>query len=475
VGVQNAVRENVVSPTVSLDILVPRVEQYYERLVGKHLEGQTFKEFVNQAAKPHIGQLVRWRFFKGSQLALLLVSHSSLSVPLSFGSPKNSSLVRLYDWLTMSGDALSRVGAVEAGLSTSERTSERNEALSRLLEALSRSEVQAGVDPYQLLSATIMAVYGEIAYSRALSSKPPYWRRLAAIAQAALVARAIIARGGDAVRLVDWLRSVRARIFVLQCYVDLRIEPRWIPDFMPPDQLKNELLGRAYAAGKTNADAVAEGGWEAVFSDNAEGSLKNQFTLQLAALAGPLEGGSIPVLDVPHEQTAKLKAELAQPLISASSLIPLVNAALLVRVPVEMADMAADAIARADYRLNGLGDDIAVLPYLHGLASLASTSRSQKLADAVFTLISRFRQFYPETLSVAEAFRIAMVAAASRAELSDWSKCVGGFTTYLAFQSLTSEEAFELHANLVHLCHLVPELWATCGQAEAALQSLLTA
>jgi hypothetical protein len=29
-----------------------------------------------------------------------------------------------------------------------------------------------------------MAVYGEIAYTRALSSRPPYWRRLAAIALA---------------------------------------------------------------------------------------------------------------------------------------------------------------------------------------------------------------------------------------------------------------------------------------------------
>jgi hypothetical protein len=109
--------------------------------------------------------------------------------------------------------------------------------------------------------------------------------------------------------------------------------------------------------------------------------------------------------------------------------VPLVNAALLVRVPAEMADMAADAITRAEYRLSGLGGDIPVLPYLYGLASLASTTRSQKLADALFTLISKFRQFYPEDLSVAEAFRVAMAAAASRAELSHWCKCVGDFIT----------------------------------------------
>jgi hypothetical protein len=118
-------------------------------------------------------------------------------------------------------------------------------------------------------------------------------------------------------------------------------------------------------------------------------------------------------------------------------------------------------------------EQISVLPYLHGLASLASVSRSHKLADALFVLISKYRQFYSEELTLGEAFRVAMIAAASRAEPSEWCKCVGAFITNFAFQPITTEEAAELHLNVIHLCHLVPELWATCGQAEAALQSLL--
>jgi len=45
--------------------------------------------------------------------------------------------------------------------------------------------------------------------------------------------------------------------------------------------------------------------------------------------------------------------------------------------------------------------------------------------------------------------------------------------TDLAYQELTIEEAFRLHSHLLVLCHLVPELWASCGQAEAALQSVI--
>jgi hypothetical protein len=76
-------------------------------------------------------------------------------------------------------------------------------------------------------------------------------------------------------------------------------------------------------------------------------------------------------------------------------------------------------------------------------------------------------------LTIEDAFRIAIIACASRSELADWCKCLGDFMVDCAFQPITVEEATRLHSHLVHLCHLVPELWSTCGQAEAALQSVL--
>jgi len=73
-----------------------------------------------------------------------------------------------------------------------------------------------------------MAVYGEMARCRIAASKPPFWRRLAAIGQAALIERCFVASGGDTAKFAEWAKSSRAQSYWLQCLVDLRLEPRWL-------------------------------------------------------------------------------------------------------------------------------------------------------------------------------------------------------------------------------------------------------
>jgi len=71
----------------------------------------------------------------------------------------------------------------------------------------------AGVDPYELQSSLITLTYGEIANSRVLAERPPYWRRLAAIAQASMIARCIVRVGSDATQFIEWAKAARIQIF----------------------------------------------------------------------------------------------------------------------------------------------------------------------------------------------------------------------------------------------------------------------
>ncbi len=191
-----------------------------------------------------------------------------------------------------------------------------------------------------------------------------------------------------------------------------------------------------------------------------------------ACLPGPLEGSVAPPVELPAEEVTRIRDELSAATITIESVSGLANAAIVVRFPAELADTAADAIARADYRLPH--DNTAVfVAHLLGLASAAAITRSCKLADALFLLVRTYRHFHPNELTIEDGVRIAIIACASRAELVDWCKCIGDFMIDCAFQPITTEEAIRLHSHLVHLCHLVPELWSTCGQAEAALRSVL--
>jgi hypothetical protein len=418
-------------------------------------------------------RLIKWRPFEGYQLSLLLASQPNLGAALGSIEVETNELVRVYDWLTTEGDVLSRAAAIEAGLLSVQAAPALKEPLSRLINALIATNREKQPDPYNLLSSIIVAVYGEIAHTRVLASKPPYWRRLAAIAQSVLIARCITASRIDATAFADWAMSVRAEIFLLQCFVDLRLEPRWLPELILPDQLKHELGGRVLAAADAQAAFVNEAGWNTLLLDDTDGSLRKQLNLSRAFLPGPLEGGMNPQLDVPAIHLAEMRSDLSQPVITAASFSGLVNGSLLFRIPSELADMAADAIARADYQLECIDDTTPLVPYLLGLSSVASVTRNYGLADSLFILLRKYRQFHPEELSVEETFRVAMIACASRAELSEWCKSVGNCMTDLAFQPIANEQAIPLHAHVVHLCHIVPELWASCGQAEAALRSIL--
>jgi hypothetical protein len=290
---------------------------------------------------------------------------------------------------------------------------------------------------------------------------------------AALIERCFVAVGGDTTEFSDWAMSARGQLFLLQCFVDLRLEPRWLPELVLPHQLKNELGARVWIAAKNNAEDVNAAGWGYLLLDDVEGSVRRKINIPLAFLPGPLEGGTEAQMEIPAEHQAEMLTGLSGSVITASSFCALVNSSLLFRVPADLADAGADAIARAEYRLDCGGDVKLLVNVLLGLATVAAVTRNYRLTDSLFTVLRKYRRFYPDELGIEDSFRIGIIASASRVELSEWCQLVGSCMADLAFQPIAKDEASRLHSHLVHLCHLVPELWATCGQAEAALRSVL--
>jgi hypothetical protein len=93
------------------------------------------------------------------------------------------------------------------------------------------------------------------------------------------------------------------------------------------------------------------------------------------------------------------------------------------------------------------------------------------LADELQILVRRYRHDAEYALSIQEVIRICLIAAASRSELSEWTKFVGDWLTELAFSDLNDDESQGFHSCLNCLCHAVPELWVSCARADAALRA----
>jgi hypothetical protein len=470
-AVQDMIRESLADTSISLPQVIPRSALYYERLVGASTGVEDFDTYLAGALRDHVQALTAWDPLRGYRQSLLLAAQPTISTVIATHAPPPAQLAAVWNELVVSGDLLSCAAAIETGLAIAKSEFTPREALGRMIEAFAAAAPIANVNPYKLLSSLIIVVYGEIAYTRVLAATPPYWRRLAAIAHAAMMVSCIVHQGGDATQFLQWALKGRSQVFLLQCFADAREEPRWLPELILPDQLRNELGGRVWAAAQANAVFVESFGWAPLLLDETPGSLRQQFNLAQSILPGPLEGGSKPTIEIPINDLEAIRVDLAQPTPTAGAFSALANAALLFRIPDDVADLAAQALDRTNYYLRRSHGQ-PLIPFLLGLATVAATTRHRKLADALFTMLRNYRRFYPTELDVDGVFRVAMMACASRSALADWCVCVGSCMTDLAFQKLTRDEAARLHSQVLILCHLVPELWASCGQAEAALQSV---
>jgi hypothetical protein len=109
------------------------------------------------------------------------------------------------------------------------------------------------------------------------------------------------------------------------------------------------------------------------------------------------------------------------------------------------------------------------------LAKVAAVTRSAELASEVRILVRAVRRGSSKRLSPEACARIALVAVAAHSEKSDWINSIGEWLTELAFSEMTVPEAVSLQSDVHMLLHIDPDLWGTCGRAEAALAAFIAA
>jgi len=93
------------------------------------------------------------------------------------------------------------------------------------------------------LMGILLYVGGDISRTGVLADLPPFQRRLAIFAQAALFKRHAYGHAGVE-HFTKWAIEQRGRRSYYQTLSELREEPRWVADYCTPDQLKAEFLGR---------------------------------------------------------------------------------------------------------------------------------------------------------------------------------------------------------------------------------------
>jgi hypothetical protein len=266
----------------------------------------------------------------------------------------------------------------------------------------------------------------------------------------------------------------RGQVFFLQNSVDLRREPRWLPEFLSPDQLKAEFVGRISAAMIINASKIKSAELRSLALDE-NGPLQSLIVFPAPFLPGPLEGGVEAVKPMPSDVERQVYEDLKAGVVTPKSFTGLVNTALIFKLGPQMADLAAEALRRAKYQLRDVGANASAFGLLYGLAIVAAVTRSEGLAAEVRVLVRVARRRPGVVIDLSNTLRIALVAAAAHSDIDKWCTFLGEWLTELSYEDMDRSGAKVLWSHIRGLCQIERRLWGTCARADAACTSISAA
>ena len=463
--VEKLIRGKVADGSLFVRHFVPSSRRYFDRLVGRYDGSNTVRDYASGSGKMLIRELSSRNPYNGFLSSLLLSSHSFLTDEIQVVGLMEDDFIRACEFLEKTKDRVSQLGAIEVGLRVLPSMPGIEPRLVSLVKQLRDDDISEATSNFRLLSTLFVLINGELSRIRLFPSEPPFYRRLAALSQAALIHRQLADSNID----IDSLGRLRIDYYgegahLLQSLVDMRTEPCWSPAVETAHELKWNFLGRIMTAtDKYRQNVRSEELLQA--TESVRSALPVPF-----CFPGPMDGTGESLQDLPAERAEMIRMQTGEEKVSPSSFIALSNSTLFFHLEPAHAELAARTLKSCSHQLSNIKDGMQLLVMLNGLAKVAAVTRSSELADELRIIARRYRSDDRYPFPTGSEAMVCLLAAASRESLKDWTEFVGDWITELAFlDELQNDEINTLYSQLQYLCHAVPELWVTCDRACAAL------
>jgi hypothetical protein len=464
-----AIGEDIEAGHSKLTSLVPPERSYYDRLIGADTGLTGIEDYAQDVTAPLAAHLVAWNSVEGARLALLLAGHASIMRAIDDVTLARIDLPGLASWARDHGDPLSQLGMIEIGAPRIPDFPALDPILAEIAQQLLAEDPDRDDGRIHLLSAVFMLVDGELSRARTLSESQPFRRRLASLAQSALIIREIIDKVATD-RFAHWCLEERAYLFFCQTLVDLRKEPRWYPDLASAKQFRNEIHGRLATIPCLLDGNLSPGALRTVLSGEEGSTFVPQ---SIAAFwPGPLEGAEAQEpKPLPDYLSTLIHDSLDNPGLDPTSFFAMINARGFTIDPAYI-DRAIQSLRDARYRVEDDDPDAVTFIYF-GLAAVAAAERRPDLSNEVRILLRRGRHERSTPVSPNDELRIATTAAAAHRNEAAWTQFIGDWALELALGEISKTNAEALLIELKLLARLAPPLAATIGRAKAALLALI--
>jgi hypothetical protein len=461
------IANRLASGSSSIASLVPSSIIYYNRLIGELKSATSLEDYISNVATPHINQLLRSDRVRGFPQSLLLAMHGKLSQAVDLAAFTDEEVENHYRWLSSAGDRFSQVAGVEVGLSIVEKRPFIEQYLVRIISEILDDDPEDENGRLKLSSSLFIFVDGELSRLGILRAWPPFARRLAALAQASIIERELIKHSVNKQSFSQWAMTNRSVAFYLQSLADLRLEPRWLPDFAAPTQIRAEFVSRIANASQ-QYQAIDGSSPLAKILAGDDGSVRSKLEFPFSFLPGPLEGGSTSPSDLPTDLIENLRNPNVDGVLTGKFFAGIVNSALVFRLTSDHAALVTQALRAANHRLSLDGESHLSFSLLSGLAMVAAVTRTPELAQDVRLLANLLQRRESTRIEPENLMRIAMIASASAEDVHQWCRLVGDWFSDFSYSDITPLQSKQLREHLRSLCYLVPHLWISCSKADAA-------
>lgn len=435
--------------------LAPENIHYYERLIGIQTSSIDINEYSNNELEEFYSNRAKKEI---SYLDLLLCSQQSISQVIAGYISNSEAFITLANEAIKSKNPISIIGCIEIGLLN---FLESNESmLQELIECLCDPRM---IESLTLLCSMTIFIDGELARLKIFKNKPPYYRRLASLTQASLVSKIVLEQGTKFKDIEKWAMEERGVFFYCQTFIDLRKESRWLPGYLSPEQLKDELFGRIHN--------VSEKVQESEFGRQVSQELISKSLLRINAfLPGPLEG-NIESANIPGFMSDSLDKGMNDQ-VSLKDFTALISSVQFWKVDAKYVDHVLMLLESSQHQLKEADDKESIYQALNSLAKISCIVRSKKLAASVMIFSRIYRDYLNVNSEPENIMAVGLVAAAAYEDKGEWAEYVGQWFNELAYLPLEAGAVSSLKSMLEQLCILEPYLYYTCGRQLEILRCL---
>jgi hypothetical protein len=256
--------------------LLPEDERHWDNLVAPWRNSETLEEFLRVECEEQRG-----RAFHENPVSAFFASSLSWCAPGLVPVDKIQALpadvtLNLVERASSLPDHFAVTGAFEICAGRLVADARFEAAGTKLLDQM-LGDMQQLLERCTFFAAIFTLTLVRLAQHQHLRRKPPFWRRIAAAANASLVTRACGADNAE--KLFEWVVEHSGKPFLFSTLLEEVSEPRWKPEWASGNHLIADAFGRVDAALKKMPEATRPAAWAARIEKAREWITEKHFEL----------------------------------------------------------------------------------------------------------------------------------------------------------------------------------------------------